>query len=489
MKNTFLTIFLSCFFVATYAKGDFEITTNIKTAYAKILELRLAEAETILKTENRVNSNNLMVEYLENYIDCIQVFISEDEQLLKKLEPKKSSRLAKMEKGNSNSEYYLHTQAMMRIHWLLVRSKFGESISSIRELKKAGELFEKNQSKFPSFIGNKHGLGIIHVTVGAIPDDYSWGKSLLGLSGNLTQGFRELNEVITYSKTKNYLFEEEVILMMAYLQIQFSKDKNDAWVTMRSNSVYTAKSPIAAYVKALVAIQTGRAASAILVLENSKPKGNQYSIPQWDLLYGTAKLYRLDKNADYYLKRFVNNFKGRNQIKLAYKKLAEHALIYKSESTFKYYINKGKISGNETAYGDKDAQHFMESEQVPDLNLLEADLLLNGGFYNESLAVLNANDNYSGREKVEHFYIKGRNYQAQNKATEAIKTFKDLLELLEGKNTYFACSAALQIGLIYEQKRLKSTAKGYFEKCLEMKSDRYESSLHAKAKAGLNRVR
>lgn len=489
MKNTFLTILFSCFFVATYAKGDFEITTNIKTAYAKILELRLTEAGTILRTESRVNSDNLMVEYLENYIDCIQIFISEDEKMFDKLEPKKYSRLTKIEKGNSNSEYYLHAQAMMRIHWLLARSKFGESITSIRELKKAGELFEKNQSKFPNFIGNKHGLGIIHATVGAIPDDYSWGKSLLGLSGNLTQGFRELNEVINYSKTKDYLFEEEAILMTAYLQIQFSNDKEDAWRTMRSNRISTAKSPIAAYVKALVGIQTGHSESAISILANSKPKGEQYAIPQWDLLYGTAKLYRLDKDADYYLKRFVNSFKGRNQIKIAYKKLAEHALIFKSESSFKYYINKGKNSGNESAYGDKDAQNFMESGDIPDLNLLKADLLLNGGFSTKSLAILETNTNYSGIEKVEHFYIKGRNYQAQNNATEAIKTFKELLDLSESRNSYFACSAALQIGLIYEQKRLKSTAKGYFEKCLEMSSNRYESSLHAKAKAGLNRVK
>jgi len=465
------------------------MTTNIKTAYNKILELRLTEASTVLKTERRVNANNLMVDYLENYIDCIQIFISEDEQLFDKLEPKKYTRLSKIEKGNTNSKYYLYTQAMMRIHWLLARSKFGESISSIRELKKAGELLDKNKSKFPNFIGNKHGLGIIHVTVGAIPDDYSWGKSLLGLSGNLKQGFRELNEVITYSRTKEYLFEEEAILMMAYLQIQFANDKNDAWQTIRSKRVSIAKSPIVAYMKALIGVQTGRSESAIAILAKYKPKGGQYAIPQWDLLYGTAKLYRLDKNADFYLKRFVNSFKGRNQIKLAYKKLAEHALIHKSKSSFQYYINKGKSSGNKTAYGDKDAQRFFEKNKIPSVNLLKADLLLNGGYHSKSLAILAANSNYTGIKKVEHTYIKGRNYQAQNNSTEAIKTFKGLLKLSGSKNSFFACSAALQIGLIYEKKRLKSTAKGYFETCLKMDSDRYENSLHAKAKAGLSRVK
>lgn len=490
MKKIFLTFCLNIIFFGVFGKGNFEITTNIKTAYNNIIELRLNAATAILLQEKKSNSDNLMIDYLENYIDCIQIFISEDEALFNKLEPKKYKRLEKIEAGNKSSEYYYHTQAMMRIHWLMARSKFGESLTAIRELKKASELFENNKKKFPKFIGNDHGLGCIHVMVGAIPDDLSWGKSMLGLSGNLTQGFRELANVITYSKSNYYFFEDEAIMMTAYLQMQFANDKNDAWTTMSSDRISTIKSPIAAYTKALVGIYTGRSSASISILAASKPKEGQYDIPQWDYLYGTAKLYSLDKNADFYLNRFVTTFKGRNQIKQAYEKLAHHALIFKGESAYKAYIAKGKIKGQTDAEGDKTAQEAMNSSKIPNVTLLKADLLHSGGYYTKSLEILNTtpNSSFSGEDKVQHLYLQGRNYQDKKSYTEAIEFYKDILDLSEGKGTYYACNAALQIGLIYEKKRLKTTAKQYFEKCLNMDSNKYESSIHARAKAGLSRV-
>jgi tetratricopeptide (TPR) repeat protein len=490
MKKIFLTFCLSVTVLGVFGKGSFEITTNIKTAYANIIELRLEVATTILANEKKVNSDNLMVEYLENYIDCIKIFISEDAALFDKLEPQKYKRLDKIEAGDKSSEYYLHTQAMMRIHWLMARSKFGESLAAIRELKKASQLFNDNEKKFPNFIGNDHGLGCIHVMVGAIPDDLSWGKSLLGLSGDLNQGFRELANVLTYSKSNYYLFEDEAIMMTAYLQLQFGRDKNDAWTTMSSPRISITKSPIAAYLKALVGVYSGRTSAAISVLAASKSKGNQYAIPQWDYLYGTAKLYRLDKNADFYLNRFATTFKGRNQIKQAYEKLAQHALVFKGESSCKAYITKGKTKGHADSDGDKTAQETMNTGRIPDVDLLKADLLHSGGYYTKSLEILNAtpNNRLSGEDKVQHLYLQGRNYQDKKSYTEAVNIYKDLLDMSESKGMYYACNAALQIGLIYEKKGLKTTAKQYFEKCLSLDSNKYEGSIHARAKIGLSRV-
>lgn len=491
MKKIILTICLTFIVIGAFAKGDFKVNTNIKAAYADILELRLTTAQTILIKEKKVNPNNLMVDYLENYIDCIKIFISEDEVLFNKLESKKAKRLAKLSAGNQASQYYLHTQAMINIQWLMARSKFGDSMTGIRELKKASQLFTANKKKFPKFIGNDHGLGCIHVMVGAIPDDYAWGKSLLGLNGNLNQGFKELNKVITYSKTKYYLFEKEAIMMTAYLQLQFSSNKNKAWTTMSSPRISITKSPIAAYMKALVGVYTGRASSAINILSQSKPKGNQYAIPQWDYLYGTAKLYRLDKNADFYFNRFVTTFKGRNQIKQGYQKLAEHALIYKSLSSYKSYIAKGKSRGKSMTDGDKQAQEMMTSTKIPDKTLLKADFLHSGGYYTKSLEVLKskANSSFSGQNKVKHLYLQARNYQDKRAYTQSIEIYEKLISMSESKNTYYACSGALQVGLMYEAKKMNGSAKTYFQKCMNMSADKYESSLHSKAKAGLSRIK
>ena len=47
---------------------------------------------------------------------------------------------------------------------------------------------------------------------------------------------------------------------------------------------------------------------------------------------------------------------------------------------------------------------------------------------------------------------------------------------------YFACSAALYLAIIYEQKKNWSLANKYYEKCLSFQPSEYASSLHQKAK-------
>ena len=52
---------------------------------------------------------------------------------------------------------------------------------------------------------------------------------------------------------------------------------------------------------------------------------------------------------------------------------------------------------------------------------------------------------------------------------------------------YFAARAALQIGLIYEQKGNLSLAITFFNTCLEMKNHAFKNSLDQKAKTGIQR--
>jgi len=63
--------------------------------------------------------------------------------------------------------------------------------------------------------------------------------------------------------------------------------------------------------------------------------------------------------------------------------------------------------------------------------------------------------------------------------------------LENGKNNvaYFACSAALNLGLIYEIKKDKAAASKYFGICLNLNPSDYKNSLHQKAEAGLSRIK
>ena len=131
------------------------------------------------------------------------------------------------------------------------------------------------------------------------------------------------------------------------------------------------------------------------------------------------------------------------------------------------------------------------ARKKPNLVLLKADLLFNGGYGQKALDLLSKHktESFDGqKDKINYVYLKGRISQDM-RSEKAISYFKETIEIGRNKPYYFACNAALQIGLIYENRSMTSTAKRYYKICLSIKPSEYRSSLHAKAKAGLNRLK
>ena len=91
--------------------------------------------------------------------------------------------------------------------------------------------------------------------------------------------------------------------------------------------------------------------------------------------------------------------------------------------------------------------------------------------------------------------IRDRYYYRLARVTDALKNYIDALEYYDltiiksDPGKYYGCSAALHSGLIYEQQNKYAKARFYFEKCLALDPAGYSSSLHQKAKSGLDRVR
>jgi hypothetical protein len=56
-------------------------------------------------------------------------------------------------------------------------------------------LLENNVKKFPNFIPQQKSLGLIHIMVGSIPQNFLWVAKLLGLKGSVKNGLQELKNV------------------------------------------------------------------------------------------------------------------------------------------------------------------------------------------------------------------------------------------------------------------------------------------------------
>lgn len=470
----------------------FEYSPLVTEAYEKIISLRLDEGRLLIDSIKSVEPNNLSVYHIENYIDFLTIFINEDIEEFERLEGNKNIRLQKIRQGPQDSPFFLFSQAEIQLQWAISRLKFEEYFQAFTEVNRAYKQLEKNLDQFPSFKGSLKSLGIIHAIVGTIPDNYKWGLKLIGrLDGTIAQGKLELEEAIAYSKATDFIFTQETVVSYAFLLLHLDNKSDLAWKTISEANLDIANNPLACFAIANIAMRVGRSKEALIVLEQ-KPSGEGY-LPFYylDLLQGYAMLYALDPNADIYIEHYLNNYRGVNLIKDAYQKLAWHFLVHGNEIAYKNNMRLCQVRGYTLIDSDKSAMKEAGKNIIPNPTLLSARLLFDGGYYDEAKSMLEATpvDEYNiEKDRLEYAYRLGRINHALKNIPEAINNYNYSIAFGINAPYFYACNAALQCGLIYEKLENYKEAQRYFDLCIKMDPEDYRTSLHQKAKAGLNRI-
>lgn len=488
-----LTFILLLFFFPGFSNGYFKFSPTARQAYEQAISLQFEEARQNVSQLKQEEPNNLIVHLIENYIDFFTVFIDEEQEVFRILEKNKNHRLDLIRRGDDFSPYYLYCQAEIKLQWALVRLKFEEYFTAFGEVKSAYKLLHKNQEEFPNFIANKKSLGILHALVGTVPDSYKWGVKLLGgMEGSIEEGRQEIAEVIAFAQKNDFVFEQETMVMYAFLLLHLNNQSDEAWSILKSPKLDPKTNPLAAFVQANVAMRTGRNDEAIRILEDRPRDRRFHPFPYLNYMHGLAKLYRLDADADVHLRTYAHTYKGINYIKEAYQKLAWFQIIRDDEKAYAYCMEQCKTKGNAILDGDKTALKEAESEIIPHKTLLQARLLFDGGYYSKAYGMLK---NFSvdqlneKRHQLEYTYRLGRICHRYNKTTEAYQYYQKTIDEGRSYDYYFACNAALQVGLLHEGQNNFEEAKKYYSLCLDLKPDEYRNGLHQKAKSGLNRLK
>lgn len=475
------------------AQGYFKWSPKAKDAYSKIIDLKFGQAEAIIKGLHQTEPDNLIILHLENYIDFFKVFINEDKEEFVRLEANKERRLDLISKGDSYSPYYLYLQADIRLQWALARLKFEEYATAFFETNKAFKLLTENSRKYPNFMANKKDLGILHAMVGTIPDNYKWlVESLTSMEGTLNQGQKELRTVIKFSEKNDFIYETETYVFYAYLMLHLGNNEKVAWKLINEGHLKPKESALAAFITANVAMRTDRNDEAIQVLMN-RPQGAEfYPFPYLDYMLGSAKLNRLDEDARIYFERYLDSFRGRNFIKDTYRRLGWHDLIWQNEQGYKSNMVKVKNYGYTVVGGDESALKEAENGEIPDVTLLKARVLFDGGYYQKAFDLLSQKQqDYLGDKKkeLEYNYRMGRITHKMNDLTSALTFYNKTISL--GKNAiwYYSCRASLEKGKLYESIGKKAEAIEAYQECLSIKPSEHRAGLHQGAKSGLNRLK
>ncbi|AEE50711.1 hypothetical protein [Haliscomenobacter hydrossis] len=487
-----LFLFLHCW-NSGHAEEHFSYNSSIVQAYQKAVALRLDESAAILARLKRQDPQNLAVYHIENYLDFFRLYINEDAAEYAALKKHLDQRLAKIRAGDQKSPYYLYAQGDIFLQWSLVKLKFGDYLGAFSHAGKAYRLLSKNQERFPQFMPNYKDLGLLHALVGTIPDNYQWGVKLLGgMQGSIAQGKAELEKVLRHARqNEDFLFADETVVYYAFMVLHLENDANAAWKILQNQHLDLTKNPLHCFLKASVALRSGHNDEAIAMLSKYNKPGGTMDFPMLEFQLGLAKLRRLDADAAPHFSNFLGRFRGRNNIKEAYQKLAWTELIKGNATGYKRYLQLCSQRGVADFGSDKNAQEEAQSGLLPEAALVRARLLFDGGYFQTAYDLLKEKENYRWPNKaaqLEYTYRQGRILHGLARWDEAMALYRKTIA--EGRETthYYACNAALQAGLICELRKDYPQARRFFQLCTEMRPSDYRTSLHQAAKAGLSRV-
>ena len=480
--------------------GSFEFTPGCDKALQSVMMFRFHEAQTLLDQEKRSGSGNLMPWYIENYIDFLILFTGEDITYLEQARSRRDERIKQLESGDKSSPYYRFCLAELNIQWAFARLKFKEYTAAGLELRRANELLKENQARYPGLLPNRVGLRLMHALSGVITENYKWLAGLIGLEGDLEQGLDELRKAAEYDGPEPFTRSLKVpaCVFSALINASLKNDK-EAALSMIARFESDADlrsfeySPIVIYTKASVYLKTGnnaRAPDALARRYDSKSSDHLYFL---DYLNGIALLNDLDPSSSASFRVFLDGFTGTNYIKSAWQKLAWAALIEGDTLSYRNQIRMALTRGYKEVDEDKQAWLEAGSEQIPNIQLLKARLLFDGGYYNRALeTLLNQSLTQYIRDKkdlAEYYYRLGRIYQSVGQDNKALNNYRLAVQQGKGLPQYVAAGAALQMGLIHEHNRRLRSADSCYRLCLSMDYREYKTSLSQKARAGLARIK
>ena len=469
----------------TAATDHFIINEHVQAIHQKTLQLKLTEVAEELHVRRLAEPGNKMYDFLESYTWFFSLFILEEVAQYKKGLARKKKLLENIRQGNPDSPYYLFCQAEILLQWATIHLKFNEKTKAAYDVYEAYNMLLENKKKFPNFHENNKSLSIIHALAQSLP---SWVQKLSGIKGSVNQGTKEI-EYLVNNLSAYPLFRQEILAIYAYILFYTRHEKEKAYDVITKYKMADPSSPLMIFLTASITQKTGRNDEAIKILESRQKLSGQIPFYYLDFIYGKYKLYRLDKNADQFMLTFVQNFKGRHYIKEAYQKLYWYELLT-GGSTYQrnFYLQKVISQGN--ALIDEDIQALSECKgSIPNVVLLKARLLYDGGYYQRSKKILTESSMiaYSLQDTEEYHYRLARNLDALSQKADAIHHYKKTISVHQGKK-YFACSAALQLGLLYEKDKNFTQARMYLKKCLDLHPEGYSTSLHQKAKVALARI-
>ncbi len=462
---------------------------GVRTAFQKINQLDLDEAEAFLKSHCKPSNAARLL--MEDYIDFYRVFIYENRKEYHRGKAKKNERIASLQKSSLDKRWSRFIQAEIHLHWAILHFKMNESLDAFQDAGLAIRLLEANHRQFPEFAYTYKSLGLMHALIGTVPDEYSWAARLIGFEGSLDRGKKELSAFVAFAETHNDIFKEEAYAAFSFFQAFLENKPQQAYHYWTSKVSSIDPTPLNTWVHSRLASRAGYN-DAVINIVSALPQAERQKLPVLYFLLGQARLNKLDGKASADFLQFLHLFRGNSYVKEAYLKLSWCCLLNNDLKGFHFYKKECLSKSIAMTDEDKLAQSEAQSDKIPDLELLKARLLFDGGYVRAAYHNLLTREMHymnNPEYRLEYSYRMGRLCQADKKYEEALRWFQRTIQFDPSCKNHISSNALLQTGLIWEARNKPDTAVYYYRKVLDCRPAHYRRSIHQKAKAGFNRLK
>lgn len=473
-------------FAAAYV---YDFDARCQKAYQYIMALQASEADKILKEEISKNPNNLIPYYLADYNDCLGLLFNGDKADYTAIRTKVQERISLLENGPKDSPWYRFCLANMQLHWAIVQIRFGDNLKAAGRFRKSFLLLKENKNRFPHFAENKVLWGLELAVAGAIPEQYRWIASIMGIRGDIHRGVSEIAHYLNSKEPK--LMQEEAMIYYAYLRFYLQNQPESAWRYINGPHYREEGNLMRSFIKANLALNYRKAEQAEKILQAALllPDARAYPILQYEI--AEAKMAHLDFRCTSAYRYFVEHHKGQHFIKDAYLKLAQCHFLLGEKEIAEQQLAKLLGRGISITDADKQAQNFAEKPKWPKPQLLQVKLLIDGGFYLKALQLIQNIDPKHLEDNahvLEYNFRYGRIFEELSNPEKAHLFYDATIEIGRYRKEYFAARACLQKGLMHERSGNKKEAARMFQECLSMRHHDAQNSIDQLAKAGLNRL-
>jgi len=489
----FITVIF--FFIGSFTASSavFEMNATCREAYTNIQLLQTDKARELISFERKAHADNAAVVYLEGYLDFLTAFVTEEDKYFDAQKKSLDSRLQLLDKVTPPNPWVRMARAELIMQTAINKLKWQEFLSAGYLFRKAYKMLEENQKQYPNFYPNLKALGFCHAAIGSVPSNYQWLANLAGMQGSVKQGAAELDLLLKQIKNDPDLgfLVTETAFIRAFVAIHFEKNTAVALSIANSFERSKYKGPLQVFLTANVYVLTGDQQKGLAILNNAQHTSGELQMDYLNYMRGSLRLEMLDFGASGDLHAFTNSFKGRSFIKAAWQKLGWIRLLQADSTGYQSCMQLVKTRGNNFTDEDKQATEEAESRIVPNITLLRARLLTDGGNYADALAEIGskpASIYHTTREQLELTYRLARIYDKMGNKVKALEYYQLTCTNGASRPYYFAANSALLTGMIYEEQGDRAKAKEWYKKCLSMRNHEYQNSIDQKAKSGLDRL-